>query len=115
MTRVPLPDDLTDEEGLAIFHQLKERLGWAGGVWTRGDAEGEYQQHLQNEHDDKCDDEECDWKPPAMSDVLWGRVWASPYWRKTLGECTDNDWESVQAAIEEALKGHDNEEALRHG
>jgi hypothetical protein len=39
MDRITVPDDLTDDEAIALLRSIEDRLGWAIGVFTRKDAE----------------------------------------------------------------------------
>lgn len=87
---------LTEGEALTVFWELQSQFGWSGTVFTRADAEQEWQSTSYN----YAGTEE------KMPDEVWYAVEESWYWRKGLPEgLTERGWTYVTQAVLEALEG----------
>jgi len=94
---VALVTGMTEEQALSLFWAMKNRFGWAGTVFTRSDAEQEW----QNEQFDPATELTSD---NPMPDDVWEAVQDSWYWHRGLPELmTERGWELVSQAVQEAL------------
>ena len=87
---------LTEHEALTVFCDLQAQFGWSGTVFTRVDAEQEWQNtsYGYGGSDEK------------MPDTVWDAVQESWYWRKGLPEnMCERGWTYVTQAVLEALEG----------
>jgi len=89
---------LTEDEALTVFWELQRQFGWAGTVFTRADAEQEW----NNQQYDALGE-----TPDApLPDEVWDLVVGSWYWRKGLPEgMCERGWPYVTQAVLEALEG----------
>jgi hypothetical protein len=92
-------DALTEDEAMTLFHTLKARFGWAGTVFTRADAELEWQST-----DEALNDESSDaW--PDMPDDVWNAIQDTWQWRKGIANnLTERGWDMVTAAVAKAIE-----------
>jgi hypothetical protein len=89
---------LTEDEAISAIVAINAHFGFAGAVFTRDDA----QQEWQSQQYDFTTGETPD---TTMPDEVWDRVQQSWYWRKGLSEIlTERGWELVAEAVAEALK-----------
>lgn len=88
---------LTEDEAFQVFHDLREKFGWAGTFFTRGDAEVEWQ-NLQ--HDDSTGET----SNAPMPDEVWEAVQNTWGWRKgIIDRLTEDGWQHVAHAVSEAI------------
>lgn len=89
--------ELTEDEALSVFYALSVHYGWAGTVFTRGDAECEWQNQ-------QYDFETGETPDAPLPDNVWNNILASWEWRKGIAETlTERGWDLVSNAVEEAI------------
>jgi hypothetical protein len=93
-----LLEGLDESEALSVFWTLQSQFGWSGTVFTRADAEQEWQ---NAQYDDTTGETGGDELPEAM----WEAVQDSWYWRKGLPELmTERGWGLVGQAVMDAIE-----------
>lgn len=91
-------DNITEAEALQIFHNLTKKFGWAGTIFTRGDAE----QAWNTERFDGPYDESA---VEPMPEDVWDAFLCSWAWRKGLSEqLTELGWEIVADAARDVVE-----------
>ena len=87
---------LTEDEALTVFLDLHDQFGWAGTVFTRVDAEQEWQ-NQQYDASGRAPD-------APMPDEVWDLVVGSWEWRKGIPEMLcERGWALVFDAVYDAL------------
>lgn len=97
--------DLQESEALTVFYDLRRKFGWAGTIFTRGDAEGEWSNLFPDDSD--------------MPDSVWEAIHSTWAWKKGLCETDDQAWDLVRDAVQDAIQIVANEsnslERNKHG
>lgn len=90
---VLLPDDLSENQAMALHHAMAKRFGWAGTYFTRGDCE----QYVV--------DANGDYDPRPLTDAEWAEVQRTFFWRRMITDVlTERGWDIVNDAVYEVLK-----------
>lgn len=93
--------ELTEDEALSVFYRMSVHYGWAGTVFTRGDAESDWQNQ-------QYDFETGETPDTPLPDSVWNRILTSWEWRKGIAEIlTERGWDLVSQAVEEAMQADD--------
>ncbi len=88
---------LTEDEGLTVFWELQRKFGWSGTVFTRADAEQEWQNAQYDETTGLTFDD-------PMPDEVWDLVVGSWEWRKGIPEMLcERGWPLVFDAVFNAV------------
>lgn len=88
--------DLTEQEALCVLNDLRERFGWVGAMFTRGDAEHEWTYRLPLSPGEVADE---------MPDDLWRAIRSTRAWGRLSDAISLVGWQYVEAAVAEALEG----------
>lgn len=93
-----LLEGMTESEGFLLFHAMQNEFGWAGTVFSRGDAE----QAWNTERFDGPYDESA---VEPMPEDVWDAFLCSWAWRKGLAEqLTELGWEIVADAARDVVE-----------
>ena len=77
------PEPIQEDAALEILRKARSAFGWSGPIFTRADAE--------------------EWAKRHLTDEEWGRVTATPYWKKGLNDrLTERAWDLVASAMRTA-------------
>lgn len=92
-------ETISEEQAIDAYNVLRARFSWAGTIFTRLDAQTEWQlQRYENDQDGSHLDME-------LSDDVWFRISSSYYWRKGLPDrLTEMGWELVAQAVTEGIQ-----------
>lgn len=83
-------NDLQESEALTVFYDLQRKFGWAGTIFTRGDAEGEWGNLFPD--------------TPDMPDDVWEAIQSTWAWKQGLSEANDDALDLVRDAVEDAVR-----------
>ena len=88
--------DLTEDEALSVLYRLQTQFGWTGTVFTRGDAESDWQQSMPLSPGEE---------PGELPDELWTAIQTTWAWKKGIPEVlTERGWDLVADAVRDALE-----------
>ncbi len=94
-----IPADFPEDAALSVVGLLAIRYGWATSIFTRADAEGEWQTQAEVAAALEGGD------PAPFDAAAWDRVQTSFWWRKVLGDADEADWSAISEAVNEAMQG----------
>lgn len=88
-------DNITEDEAMTLFSQLRTKFGWQGTIFTKFDVEEAYNDRL---------DRLGIYPTAGAFDAVWASVSTDPYWVDVLSDrTTECGWDYVQMAVREAM------------
>ena len=83
---------LTEEGAINLFHDLKYQFGWSGTIFTRADADADF----QNQRDDLSFDH--------IPDEVWDAIVNTRTWNRELPDrMCEIGWDILTEAVSEAI------------
>ena len=83
-------DALTEDEAFRVFSEMRNKFGWAGTIFTRGDVEG-----MLEEYDPIRE----------FTDEQWEDFSSSKNWHRYFYEyLTEKGWEVIQDLLNDWLR-----------
>lgn len=91
-------ENINEEEGLTLLHHLVTKFGWAGTMFTRGDAEQEYIDQMEVLDSTPLP------VPDSMPDEVWDAVCSTWEWRRGMEDTLcERGWGLVTDAVSNVI------------
>lgn len=87
--------DITEDEAMNIFHDLRDKFGWAGSVFTKDDVQQAYTDEMAE--DDKSPTDE-------MAEAVWQHVQTSYEWVNLADPMIEQGWYIIGNVVRRTVR-----------